>query len=204
MMDIASDYTLAEEKEVAQGGSYMHGHKPDMKLEYKDDKTKTYTPLTGEQEDILSMVEDKGLAKYARQQSANARRDTTKNTEINLVQRSPKRGKEGWDPITFTAKDSEGIDTKPNNAIVMGVQIAHRIVLRVMINNGSLADILSARVYDEIRLDRKDLEPFHIPLKGFKGAEIRSLGTVKLPVRFRTTPCRRTILLDFVVVDICN
>ncbi|KAK0603543.1 hypothetical protein LWI29_006081 [Acer saccharum] len=53
-----------------------------------------------------------------------------------------------------------------------------------MIDNGSSADILSARVYDELRLDRKDLEPFHVPLKGFGGAEVRSLGTVKLPVRF--------------------
>ncbi|KAK0574919.1 hypothetical protein LWI29_030933 [Acer saccharum] len=37
-----------------------------------------YTPLTGDQEEILSVVEDKGLAKHPRQQSANARRDTTK------------------------------------------------------------------------------------------------------------------------------
>ncbi|KAK0574344.1 hypothetical protein LWI29_022196 [Acer saccharum] len=51
---------------------------------------------------------------------------------------------------------------------------------------------------------RKDLEPFHVPLKGFGGAEVRSLGTVKLPVRFGTAPCQRTILLDFVVVDIHN
>ena len=43
-----------------------------------------------------------------------------------------------------------------------------------------------------------------MPLKGFGGAEVRSIGTVKLPVRFGTAPCRRTILLDFVVVDIHN
>ena len=92
----------------------------------------------------------------------------------------------------------------PNDAIVVGVQIAHRDVLRVMIDNGSSDDILSARVYDELQLDRKDLEPFHVPLKGFGGAEVRSLGTVKLPVRFGTAPCRRTILLDFIVVDIHN
>ncbi|KAK0582346.1 hypothetical protein LWI29_024479 [Acer saccharum] len=272
MMEIAGDYALAEEEEVAQGGSY---------------------------EEILSVVEDKGLAKYPRQQSANARRDTTKycrfhkdhghetskcfqlrdhieslirdghlkdfalkgdkhggrqdsrqgngqdrksprrncpnttiNTifgrphtgrsnrermsevrevmyegrgmEINSVQRNPKKGREGHDPITFTAEDSDGIDAKPNDAIVVGVRIAHRDVLRVMIDNGSSADILSARVYDELRLDRKDLEPFHVPLKGFGGAEVRSLGTVKMPVRFGTAPCRRTILLDFVVVDIHN
>ncbi|KAK0583324.1 hypothetical protein LWI29_035699 [Acer saccharum] len=111
MMEIAGDYALAEEEEVAQGGSYVHGHKPDSKSDHKDDKKMQlrdrqkdekgqkgypresrgntrankfrgrynhYTPLTGDQEEILSVVEDKGLAKYPRQQSANARRDTTK------------------------------------------------------------------------------------------------------------------------------
>ncbi|KAK0580046.1 hypothetical protein LWI29_035596 [Acer saccharum] len=43
-----------------------------------------------------------------------------------------------------------------------------------------------------------------MPLKGFRGAEVRSLGTVKLSMRFGTAPCRRTILLDFIVVDIHN
>ncbi|KAK0582675.1 hypothetical protein LWI29_028411 [Acer saccharum] len=332
MMEIAGDYALAKEEEVAQGGSYVHGHKPDSKSGHKDDKKMQsrdrqkdekgqkgysresrgntrankfrgrynhYTPLTGNQEEILFVVEDKGLAKYPRQKSANARRDTTKycrfhkdhghetskcfqlrdhieslirdghlkdfalkgdkhdgrrdgrqgngqdkksprrnspnaaiNTifggphtgrsnrermsevrevmyesrsmEINYVQRNPKKGREGHDPITFTAEDSDGIDAKPNDAIVVGVRIAHRDVLRVMIDNGSSTDILSARVYDELRLDRKDFEPFHVPLKGFGGAEVRSLGTVKLPVRFGTAPCRRTILLDFVVLDIHN
>ncbi|KAK0576105.1 hypothetical protein LWI29_011966 [Acer saccharum] len=112
MMEIAGDYALAEEEEeVAQGGNYVHGHKPDSKPDHKDDKKAQsrnrqreekgqkgypregrgnartnkfrgrynhYTPLTGDQEEILSVVEDKGLAKYPRQQSANARRDTTK------------------------------------------------------------------------------------------------------------------------------
>ncbi|KAK0593730.1 hypothetical protein LWI29_029784 [Acer saccharum] len=270
MMEIAGDYALAEEEEeVAQGGNYVHGHKPDSKPDHKDDKKAQsrdrqreekgqkgypregrgnaqtnkfrgrynhYTPLTGDQEEILSVVEDKGLAKYPRQQSANARRDTTnlirdghlkdfalkgdkhgglqdsrqgngqdrksprrnspnatintifdgphtgrsnrermsevrevmyegRSMEINSVQRNPKKGREGHDPITFTAEDSDGIDAKPNDAIVVGVRIAHRDVLRVMIDNGSSADILSARVYDELRLDRKDLEPFHVPLR---------------------------------------
>ncbi|KAK4855855.1 hypothetical protein QYF36_011744 [Acer negundo] len=214
-------------------------------------KYNSYTPLTGDQEDILSVIEDKELAKYPRQQSANARRDTIKYFRFHkdhghdtskcfqlrdhiesLIRdrhlkdftlrrdkhggrqdgrgggqdrkREPKRGKEGWYPIVFTANDAEGIDAKPNDAIVVGIQIALRDVLRVMIDNGSSADILSARVYDELRLDRKDLEPFHVPLKGFWGAEVRSLRAVKVPIRFGTAPCRRTILLDFVVFDIYN
>ncbi|KAK0585343.1 hypothetical protein LWI29_027080 [Acer saccharum] len=130
-----------------------------------------------------------------------------RNMEINSLQRNLKKGREGHDPITFTAEDSDGIDAKPNDAIVVGVQIAHRDVLRVMINNRSSTDILSARVYDELRLDRKDLEPFHVPLKGFGGTEVSSLGIVKLPVRFGTAPCREkeepseSIVLDETELD---
>ncbi|KAK0593833.1 hypothetical protein LWI29_030239 [Acer saccharum] len=36
--EIAGDYALVEEEEVAQGGSYVHGHKPDSKSDHKDDK----------------------------------------------------------------------------------------------------------------------------------------------------------------------
>ncbi|KAK1570704.1 hypothetical protein Q3G72_005980 [Acer saccharum] len=292
MMEIVGDYALAEEEEVAQGGSYVHGYKPDSKSEHKDDKKTQsrdhqrdekgqkghpresrgnaranrfqgrynhYTPLTNDQEEILSVLRDhieslirdghlKDFAlkedkhgdcqdsrqgngqdrKSPRRNSPNATINTifggphtgrsnrermsevrevmyeSRSMEINSVQRNPKKGREGHDPITFTAEDSDGIDAKPNDAIVVGVRIAHRDVLRVMIDNGSSTDILSARVYDELRLDRKDLEPFHMPLKGFGGAEVRSLGTVKLPVRFGTAPCQRKILLDFVVVDIHN
>ena len=68
--------------------------------------------------------------------------------KVNFEQKNPKRGREGHNLITFTAEYSEGIDAKPNDAIVVGVQIAYRDVLQVMIDNGSSADILSAKVYD--------------------------------------------------------
>ena len=45
----------------------------------------------------------------------------SRDTEVNSVQRDPKRGKEGHDPIIFTAEDSEGIDVKPNDALVVRV-----------------------------------------------------------------------------------
>ncbi|KAK3212801.1 hypothetical protein Dsin_017507 [Dipteronia sinensis] len=44
------------------------------------------------------------------------------------------------------------------------------------------ADILSAGVFDQLGLHRKDLQPLAVLLRGFGGVEVRSLGTVKLPV----------------------
>ena len=59
-------------------------------------------------------------------------------------------------------------------------------------------------MYDQLRLDRKDLQPFHTPLRGFNGVEVRSLGTVKLPVKIGKASCQKTVLLNFIVVDTEN
>ncbi|KAK0579311.1 hypothetical protein LWI29_024418 [Acer saccharum] len=129
-------------------------------------------------------------------EAVEARRDL----DVNSIEPDPKRIKEGWDPIIFTEADSHGIDVRPNDALVISARIGHREVYRILIDNGSSADILSAEVYDQLRLDRKDLQPFHTPLRGFGGVEVRSLGTVKLPVKVKKAPYQKTILLDFVVV----
>ena len=44
----------------------------------------------------------------------------SRSMEINYVQRNPKKGREGHNPITFTAEDLDGIDAKSNDAIVVG------------------------------------------------------------------------------------
>ena len=45
----------------------------------------------------------------------------TRDMEVNSIQKNHKKAREGHDPIIFTAEDSEGIDAKPNDAIVVGV-----------------------------------------------------------------------------------
>ncbi|KAK1558910.1 hypothetical protein Q3G72_008126 [Acer saccharum] len=337
MMDMAGGYALAEEEEIATGGYFVHGGRPEGSKtkdqtkapDTKGDKQKNkardgrdgrraydpktdqprqrfqgrytnYTPLKKDQEEVLAILEEKNMSKEPPKQSTYARRDTTKycrfhkenghetskcfqlrdhietlireghlkdivfkkvdradgqkdsrqngrarklspkkaedegaiNTifggpttgksnmertqeireamearrdlDVNSIEPDPKRIKEGWDPIVFTEADSHGVDVRPNDALVISARIDHREVHRILIDNGSSADILSAEVYDQLRLDRKDLQPFPTPLRGFGGVEVRSLGTVKLPVKIRKAPCQKTVLLDFVVVDTEN
>ncbi|KAK0592896.1 hypothetical protein LWI29_027400 [Acer saccharum] len=310
MMDMAGGYALAEEEEIATGGYFVHGGRPEGSKtkdqtrmpDTKGDKQKNkardgrdgrraydpktdqprqrfqgrytnYTPLKKDQEEVLAILEEKNMSKEPPKQSTYARRDTTKycrfhkenghetskadgqkdsrqdgrarklspkkaedegaiNTifggpatgksnrertqeireamearrdlDVNSIEPDPKRIKEGWDPIVFTEADSHGVDVRPNDALVVSARIGHREVHRILIDNGSSADILSAEVYDQLRLDRKDLQPFPTPLRGFGGVEVRSLGTVKLPVKIGKAPCQKTVLLDFVVVDTEN
>ena len=116
---------------------------------------------------------------------------TERDLDVNSIEPDPKRIKEGWDPIIFTEADSHGVDVKPNDVLVISARIGHREVHRILIDNGRSVDILSVEVYDQLRLDRKDLQPFHTPLRGFGGAEVRSLGTVKLPVKLGRPLVRR-------------
>ncbi|KAK1578445.1 hypothetical protein Q3G72_030307 [Acer saccharum] len=130
--------------------------------------------------------------------------EAQRDLDVNSIEPDPKRIKEGWDPIIFTEADSHGVDVKPNDALVISARIGHREVHRILIDNGSSVDILSAEVYDQLRLDRKDLQAFHTPLRGFGEAKVRSLGIVKLPVKIGKAPCQKTVLLDFVVIDTEN
>lgn len=43
-----------------------------------------------------------------------------------------------------------------------------------------------------------------IQLRGFGGAEVRSLGIVKLPVEIGTYPYQKMVILDFVMVNMEN
>ncbi|KAK3211846.1 hypothetical protein Dsin_016552 [Dipteronia sinensis] len=94
------------------------------------------------------------------------------------------------------------MDVKSNDAIVVKVQIGHQNVRRVMIDNGSSADILHLAVYEQLGLDSEDLEIFHTILKRFGGMEIRYVGLVKLLVKIEKDPYYTATLLDFMVVDL--
>lgn len=104
----------------------------------------------------------------------------------------------------FSKADAHGLEVRPNDAIVVSVCVGYKEVRRLLIDNGSSVDILSAEVFNQLGLRRKDLQSLKIPLRGFGGAEVRSLGTVKLPVEIGAYPCQKTVLLDFVVVDTKN
>lgn len=57
----------------------------------------------------------------------------------------------------FSKADAHELEVKRNDAIVVSVRIGHREVKRVLIDNRSLADILSIGVFNQLGLRRKDL-----------------------------------------------
>ncbi|KAK3204571.1 hypothetical protein Dsin_018617 [Dipteronia sinensis] len=126
-----------------------------------------------------------------------------KGLDVNSVEPDLKRAKKGWGSIIFSEVDVHELEVRTNDATVVLIHICHREEKRVLIDNGSSMDNLSAGVFDQLGLQRKDLHPLTIPLRGFIGAEVRSLGIFKLPVDI-TYPYQRTVLFDFKLFDVEN
>ena len=59
---------------------------------------------------------------------------------------------------------------------------------RVMIDNGSSADILYLPAYEQMKLDKEKLLPMEAPLVGFTGDKTYLVGIVTLPITIDTYP----------------
>ena len=72
---------------------------------------------------------------------------------------------------------------------------------RVLINDGSSADILYYPAFQQMRIDRERLTPTNAPLVGFRGAKVFPLGAITLAVTTSNYPQQITKEVTFLVVD---
>jgi hypothetical protein len=105
-------------------------------------------------------------------------------------------------PITFTEEDFRLKSMNHNNAMVIEVNIAGWVIGKILVDNGSLVDILFLKTFKKMNLSQHMLHPPEYPLQGFGGKPIKPVGKVSLPVSFRDLENARTDTLTFDVVDI--
>ena len=84
--------------------------------------------------------------------------------------------------ITFMDGDAERVHHPHDDAIVITLLIANYTTRRMLVDNGSLADILYYIAFQQIRLRRDQLRPVNSPLVGFGEMKVQPVGTVTLPV----------------------
>ncbi|GAV69260.1 hypothetical protein CFOL_v3_12761, partial [Cephalotus follicularis] len=72
---------------------------------------------------------------------------------------------------------------------------------RILIDSGSLADILYKDAFDQLRIPADQLRPVKTPLMGFAGEMVHPLGSMDLPVVAGTNPCQTQVKMTFLVVD---
>ncbi|XP_059663398.1 uncharacterized protein LOC132309063 [Cornus florida] len=97
--------------------------------------------------------------------------------------------------------DAKGIQQPYDDPLVVSMVIANYTIRRILIDNGSSADIIFSHVFNQMMIGQERLRPMNSPLVGFSGDKVNSLGVVTLPVTARTSPKQVTFMVDFIVVD---
>ncbi|KAJ1275394.1 hypothetical protein BS78_05G132500 [Paspalum vaginatum] len=104
--------------------------------------------------------------------------------------------------ITFDQSDLRLKDNLHNDAMVINCNIGGYVIHDVLVDNGSLADILMAKPFKQMNLADLALEPTTNPLCGFRGRKIEALGKITLQVSFREISYPRIECITFDVVDV--
>ena len=74
--------------------------------------------------------------------------------------------------ITFIDEDTERIYHPYDDVIVITLLIADYTTRRVLVDNGSSANILYYPAFQQMRLGRDQLHPVNSPLVGFGGMRV--------------------------------
>ena len=103
--------------------------------------------------------------------------------------------------ITFSDSDLEGCQHPHDDPLVVRAIVANTTIHRVLINNGSSADIIFTSAFDKMGIGREKLEPVNTHLRRFSREKVLSLGSIQLVLTLGKPPCQATTTARFLIVD---
>ncbi|GFZ15782.1 hypothetical protein Acr_25g0001910 [Actinidia rufa] len=101
-------------------------------------------------------------------------------------------------PITFNNDDLRGLHFPHNDALIVSAVIANFNVQKILVDNGSSADILFISAFNKMKIGMDKLHPFQTPLVRFGGNTTHPLRWIKLPVTLGAEHHQITIWKDFI------
>ena len=99
--------------------------------------------------------------------------------------------------LSFLEEDKIGTTQPHDDALLITLRIRDYDVKRVMMDNGSVAEIMYPNLYKGLNLKSKDLMPYSSPLMSFNRKLIIPKGMIRLPIQ--TGP--EIVKVNFIVVD---
>jgi len=105
-------------------------------------------------------------------------------------------------PLYFTKADLVGVVPHDNDPVVISVVTAGRRVHRVLIDQGSSADVMFWSTFVNLRLSPDQLRPHDECLVGFAGDHVEVRGHIDLRTTFSNEEAARTIVVRYIVVNI--
>ena len=103
--------------------------------------------------------------------------------------------------ITFSDSDLEGCQHPHDDPLVVRAIVANTTIHRVLVDNGSSADIIFTSAFDKMGIGREKLEPVNTHLRGFSGEKVLPLGSIQLVLTLGEPPCQTTTTARFLIVD---
>ncbi|XP_075645690.1 uncharacterized protein LOC142616796 [Castanea sativa] len=139
----------------------------------------------------------------ARAGSSKKARKAYIRTIQNVQSASPALGRSriGNPPIEFSKVDAQRLHHPHDDALVVTIRAGDYNIHRVLVDNGSSADILYYPAFQQMRIERERLIPVNAPLIGFGGARVHPLGTVTLAVTVGDYPQQVTRNITFLLAD---
>ena len=114
------------------------------------------------------------------------------------INQDPKRAKVEIPLVMgFSDEDKIGTIQPHDDALVITLRIWGYDVNRVMVDQGSVAEIMYLDLYKGLNLKAEDLTPYSSPLVSFEGKIIIPKGQVRLPMQTGS----EVVEVDFIVVD---
>ncbi|XP_022846201.1 uncharacterized protein LOC111368940 [Olea europaea var. sylvestris] len=102
--------------------------------------------------------------------------------------------------ISFGMDDLEGMAFSHDDALVISAIIANFEVKRILVDNGSGANVLSHEAFVQMGISSEQLKPVKTPLQGFGGTVITPEGIIGLPLTLGAEGKQVTQITTFEVV----
>ena len=100
--------------------------------------------------------------------------------------------------LSFSDVDKQGIIQPHDDALVVTLRIGGYDVRRVMVDQGSAAEIMYPDLFKGLGLKPKDLTTYSSPLVSFEGKIVVPKGQIRLSVQAGSD----VVEIDFIVVDV--
>ncbi|XP_065622930.1 uncharacterized protein LOC112040197 [Quercus suber] len=117
---------------------------------------------------------------------------------VKESQSKPKRARRGFHPtLSFSEEEKDGTTQPHDDALAITLRIGEYDIRRVMVDGGSVAEVMYPNLYKGLGLKREDLTPYSSPLMSFDGKLVIPKGVIRLPIQ--TGP--EVVEVEFIVVD---
>ena len=98
-------------------------------------------------------------------------------------QSKPKKARRNSCPVlSFSEEDKVGTTQPHDNALLITLRIGGYNVKRVMVDGGSIAEIMYPDLYKGLKLKLENLIPYGSPLMSFDGKLVIPKGMIRLPI----------------------